>query len=274
MPMVAIPAAMAIGSTILKHRAEKKRQQEQSGLWNQYLRDYGQGQQQILGGLTGAGYNPLGPQTSTSTGTSTGTTFGETLSDIAPYVTPEFAPLVGQVRGTLERRTAGPGATLPAGYVETGIRGINEAYAPAEAGLRNLAARRGISADTYLTASPVARARAGDIAKFRAQVPLTERELQNQDLQLATAISEVFGKGQRGRTTTRGTTSMTEARTATTPPNIGSLLQLLTPPAPQQGFQTGGSPLGSSLSGLAQLMAYFQGQGGFGGGASSAGGNP
>ena len=266
MPVAAaIPAAAGMVGGLLQQRAQNKQKKEEAALWNQYLQKYGQAQQQALGGLAAQGYNPFGPQTTTSTGTSTGTTFGESLSDIAPYITPEFAPLVGQVRGTLERRTAGPGATLPAGYVETGIRGINESYAPAEAGLRNLAARRGVSAETYLTGSPVARGRAADIAKFRAQVPLTERELQNQDLQLATAISEVFGKGQRGRTTTRGTTSMAEARTGTMPPNIQSLLALLTPPAPMQGQQTGTSGLGSGLSGLGELIAYLQGQGGFGG---------
>src|SRR3990172_2817140 len=144
MPVAAaIPAAAGMGGGLLQQRAQNKQKKEEAALWNQYLQKYGQAQQQALGGLAAQGYNPFGPQTTTSTGTSTGTTFGESLSDIAPYITPEFAPLVGHVRGTLERRTAGPGATLPAGYVETGIRGINESYAPAEAGLRNLAARRG-----------------------------------------------------------------------------------------------------------------------------------
>ena len=135
MPVAAaIPAAAGMVGGLLQQRAQNKQKKEEAALWNQYLQKYGQAQQQALGGLAAQGYNPFGPQTTTSTGTSTGTTFGESLSDIAPYITPEFAPLVGQVRGTLERRTAGPGATLPAGYVETGIRGINESYAPAEAG--------------------------------------------------------------------------------------------------------------------------------------------
>lgn len=219
----------------------------QAKVQNRYLDDYKAGQNNFLDYFKG-----LGPQTSTSTSTGNsnsvtngsfsnqGNTANSSVSN--PFVTSEFSPLVGMTKNILERRLAGPDG-LPPGFAESAIRGINDSYAGADQSAANAAARFGVSGPQALAlAAPSQRARAGQIADFRANMPLQARSLQNQDIQMAQTLASIFGKGEQSnsmgtsnqtgtnRSNTSGSTTSNSSNTGPAP--IAPMAAFL-PPGPQ-----------------------------------------
>ncbi len=266
-----IPAiAMAVGaaSNWLKNRAQGKAQAEQQTLYNEWLKNRETGVNDLIDKVTAAGYDPFGAQRTTSEGTSTTTTSQRT----SPFITKQYKDLEGLFRGILTGRLRG-GSALPEGYVGAAARGTNEAYQGARVAAQNLAARRGLSGEQALSiGEPIEIARAGKIADVANQIPLLERQLQTEDINLAANLASQFGKG----TSMTGTTTGTESRVMTAPPNLGMLAQLLLPPSPQAGKETGISQAGGVGGDLSSALLSLWGAGAFGkdGGGGSGAWNP
>ncbi len=270
-----IPAiAMAVGaaSNWLKNRAQGRAQEEQQQLYDKWLKDRETGVNDIIEKVTAAGYDPFGAQKTTSEGTSTSTT--TTAQKTSPFITKQYKELEGLFRGILTGRLRG-GSALPEGYVGAAARGTNEAYQGARVAAQNLAARRGLSGEQAVSvAEPIEIARAGKIADVANQIPLLERELQTGDINLAASLANQFGKGtsMTGTSTTLGA----DSRTMTAPPNLGMLAQLLLPPSPQAGKETGISQAGGVGGDLSSALLSLWGAGAFGkgGGGGSGAWNP
>lgn len=264
-----ILAAVGAGSSYLKNRAAGKAAEEQQMLYNQWLQNRQNGVNDLIEQLSGNGFNPFGAQTTTSSGTSLSNSVQNLLSQTStkPVVTPEYKELEGKFKGVVDSRLNRPTA-LPPGYIERQVAGINQAFAGTDAAVRNAAARKGLSgAQTFGIAQPGQTARAGKIADFLSTVPLTERDLQNQDVAMAEDLTRTFGLGSEsttkstGKTTTAGTTN----NTLTAPPNLGALASLVLPPGPFAGNQTGVSTIGQTGTDLAGLLALLWSNGAFGG---------
>lgn len=237
MPAPVIAAGVGgLGSILgglLSGHSQNDAQQQQADLQNQYLQRYGQGQNDYRNYLKG-----LGPQTSysNSLGNSNSNTSQAGTSTTDPHVTAQFQPLVGQLTSMLQNRLSGPNS-MPQGYVQNQIRNINDTFSGVQQANQNMAARFGMSGPQAAAGNiPLQQARAGQIANFQSQVPLTARALQDQDMQMAQNLSSIFGKGQTTNSAensrTNGITQTAGSMTA--PPPIAPY-QAFLPQGPQQG---------------------------------------
>jgi hypothetical protein len=254
-----LPAALGVGSlvsSILGSKAKKNQAQDQSKLYNDWLRQYQGTTQNVLGQAAARGYDPYGAQTSTSQGQTTGGS--STSFSNAPVITQQYQPLDELMRSIMTGRLSG-GSSLPAGYEANAVRAINQSYEGADQAARNLAARRGLSGEqTYAVASPANRARAGELSNMRANLPLLARELQNQDIGITSGLQSAFGRGETGRSSTSSSSS--SYGTQTSPPDIARLISALVPPGPQQTTQTGISPTATGVSSLGGLLGFLMSQ--------------
>lgn len=167
----------------------------------------------------GSGYDFFAPRTTTGSSRSV----SKVNQLVSPEVLPAYQGLVNMVKGAVTNRLARPSA-LPPGYAERATTAINKSYEGATQAARNLAARRGLSGEqTFGAAMPIESDRAGKIADFIANLPLTERNLQNEDIGLGEALAQAFGLAHR----TTGTTTTTGTSSQTMPADIGTLLQYL-----------------------------------------------
>jgi hypothetical protein len=254
-----------LGSLLGQRSANKSAQQEaqrQQGIVDADQAKYQQYQNMLQGliGTPGApgqlGSNFFGPQTSTGTSSS----FGHTDQTSMPVISQQYQALEGQLRKAIGDKLT-RGASLPPGYAQSQIRATNESFAPQETALRNRAAQLGIPASQLLTGSPVEFQRAGALANQAAQLPLLERQMQNEDLAQAQGLTQAFGRGEHqvGSTSQYGNTSQTG------PANIGGILSYLQMLAPKDRtiVQTpqGGSSLAAGLQGA--FSGYNLGQGMF-----------
>lgn len=241
-------------------KAQSDATKAQADLYNNWLRQYQNTGRDLYGQAQAAGWNPFGPQVSTTQSTGTSSTSGGGSFRNAPFITQQYAPLDQLMRGIMTNRLSS-GSSLPQGYAENAIRSINESYEGADQAARNLAARRGLSGEqTYAVASPANRARAGAIADLRGSLPLLARELQNQDIGITQGLQSAFGTGQQGTSSQyqSGTTSnMGQASSPFSAGDLSALMSVLMPPGPQQTTQTGFSPVGSGLSSLGALMGFL-----------------
>lgn len=124
-------------------------------------------------------------------------------SSTTPTVAPQFQGLQDLlVKHATDRLTQG--SALPAGYETGGIRNINNTFSQiAQSQGNNLTARG-------LANSPVAGmvdakrdlARGGQIAQFQEQLPLVQRDMQNQDFSMAnTLLNHGYGSTSQGTST-------------------------------------------------------------------------
>lgn len=257
-----IIAAVGAGASYLKQRAANKSAKEQENLYNQWLINRSNGVNDIIEKITAGGSDPFGPQVSTNVGKSLSTSLQDALTTTSqrPVITPQFQPLVTSATDVAQSRLNRPTA-LPPGFIERAVAGINQSYAGANAAARNAAARKGLSGEqTFGLASPIESSRAGKIGDFLANVPLQERQLQNEDVSLASELARTFGLGSDtvSKTTGKTTTSGQTSNTLTSPPNIGSLAALLLPPNPYSG-PTPGSAIGTAGVDLAAILAQLWG---------------
>lgn len=222
-------AASVVGSIInwLSGKSQANAQKEYNNmvarLHNEWLTTRKKEVKDILDLLQSQGQNLFGPQV--TTGSQTGTqSFSETET---PEILPQYQPLDELQTKLLERRLTSP-TGLPAGYTETGIQAINESAAPGLQDIENLARKRGLSADVLKIGSPVERDRLGRIAEFRAQTPLTARELQTEDIGLAEKLLQARMARKR-----KGYSTSASQSTMTAPPAYSSIFDLLLTPGPK-----------------------------------------
>lgn len=272
----AIIAAVGIGADLLRQRAAGRSVAAQQKMYEDWLKERSQGVSDLIKQLGANGINIFGPQTSTNNmvnnSTSTSRTNSTTKTSTRPVITDQYKELEGMFRGLMTNRLQ-KGATLPYGYKEKGARDINATYAGAESAARNLAARRGLSGEAALgLAMPIETGRARNIADFLVDVPLKERQLQTEDIELAGRLAQIFGLGSDSVSNTLsntvGTSQGTSSSTSTTPPNLSALMALLLPPDPTGRPTTAGqgANMGAAgLEGVSQLLAYLYGQGALGG---------
>lgn len=177
-----------------------------------------------------AGNKNKNTQTSTQTSAQTS----------APTVNPEYSPLQKML---IDRATASLGSptSLPRGYEEGGIRTINKTYDLAGQSLGNSLTARGLGGSAIAGAgeSRLASGRASDIVQFQSQLPLVQRQLQQEDL--ANAMSMLnFGMGRTNTGTNTGTGTSTSQSNS-------------------------GSPWGAGLGSIGQVLGFMYGNGSFGG---------
>lgn len=263
----AIAGGASLLSGLFGNKAKNDQAKESADLYNNWLKNYQGTGQGLYNQAQAAGWNPFGPQTSTSSGTTTGSTSsrgGSTYSN-RPDITAEYQPLDELMRGIMTGRLAG-GSSLPAGYASNAARGINESFEGADAAARNLAARRGLSGEqSYAVASPVSRARAGALADMRGSLPLLERQMQNEDIGITQGLQSAFGRGESGqsRNWQSGTSSSQSQGSQTNPFNasdLSALMRVLAPPSPMQGSKTGTSGVATGLDSIGSLLGFLASQ--------------
>lgn len=163
----------------------------------------------LLGGIFG---NRKKTQTSTTT----------------PTMAPEYGPLQSVLINNAMSRLSSP-SSLPAGYETGGTKAINDTFDVGQQSLENTLSARGLSRSP-VAATPLSRlqgSRLSSIAQFRNNIPVLNRQMQNEDMGFA---SNLLSMG-------RGTTS-----TGTTPSNMvgGGISDV----ASMLGFLYGGGRLG------------------------------
>lgn len=270
LPALALPlisGAASLVSGLFGNKAKNDQAKEQADLYNNWLKQYQQTGQGLYGQAQAAGWNPFGPQvsTSSSTGTTSSSSRGGGTFSNKPQITAEYQPLDELMRGIMTGRLAG-GSSLPQGYASSAARGINESYEGADAAARNLAARRGLSGEqSYAVASPANRARAGALADMRANLPLLERQLQNEDIGMTQGLQSAFGRGESGQSTNwqSGTSQSQNQGTSSNPfgaSDLSALMSVLAPPSPMQGSKTGTSGIATGMDSLAGLLGFLSSQ--------------
>jgi hypothetical protein len=267
----AIAGGASLVSGLFGNKAKNDQAKADAKLYNDWLRNYQATGQGLYGQAQAAGWNPFGPQVSTTTGSQTGTSSmqGGSRSNYSnrPVITEEYAPIDQLMRGLMTGRLSG-GSSLPAGYASNAARGINESYEGADAAARNMAARRGLSGEqSYAVASPVARARAGALADMRGNLPLLERQMQNEDIAIAQGLQSAFGRGEAGQQESRnwqsGQTSSQSSGQSSNPfgaSDLAALMGVLAPPSPYQSGKTGTSGLATGMDNIAGLLGFLASQ--------------
>jgi hypothetical protein len=255
----AIAGGTSLLSSLFGNKAKQNQANEQSKLYNDWLKQYMGTGQSLMQGAMGQGWNPFGAQTSTSTGTTSSSGGGR--QSTTPTITGNYQGIDELMRNIMQGRLSNP-SSLPAGYASNAARAINQSYEGADQAARNMAASRGLSGEqSYAVASPSNRARAGDLADMRGNLPLLERQMQNEDVNLAASLQNMFGKGQD--TTSSQWSSGQSSGSQTNPfsaSDLSALMKIMVPPSPQQGTQTGTSGVASGLDSLGALMGYLAAQ--------------
>ena len=264
----AIMGGASLLSGIFGNRAKNKQAQDQANLYNNWLKQYMGTGQNLMKGAMGQGWNPFGPQTSTSMGTTSSQGGGSQSYSNRPVITGEYQGIDELMRGIMTGRLSNP-SSLPAGYASNQARAINQSYEGADAAARNMAASRGLSGEqAYAIASPANRARAGALADMRGNIPLLERQMQNEDIQMAQALQAAFGRGESGQSTSSTWNTGQQSGTQTNPfsaSDLSALMKVLMPPSPQQSAQTGTSGVATGLDSLGGLLGFLMSQQGQGG---------
>jgi len=271
LPALALPL-LAGGASFLSglfgNRAKNNQAKEQANLYNNWLKQYQATGQGLFSQAQAGGWNPFGPQTSTSQGTTSSRGGGSQSYSNRPVITGEYQGIDALMRNIMTGRLSNP-SSLPAGYASNQARAINQSYEGADQAARNMAASRGLSGEqSYAVASPANRARAGALADMRGNLPLLERQMQNEDIQMAQALQAAFGRGEAGQSQSSTWNEGQTSGSQTNPfgaSDLAALFSILKPPAPQQGSQTGTSGVATGLDSLGALMGFLasqQGQGG------------
>ena len=184
----------------------------------------------FLGGLFGN----RNKQSSSSSSSSTNTTM--------PSWDPAFTGLRDLIMPITMKRLTDP-QSFSKQLGERGIADINRTYDLAEQGLGNRLTARGLGSSPVAGAGEgnLAGGRAGDIVGLLRDLPLIDRQIQDQDLNMA---QNFLGMGR----------GMTSTGTAT---NTGTAT----------GSQGGG--FGGGLQSMMSMLAYLYGSGAFGGGGGA-----
>jgi hypothetical protein len=265
--------AGSLGSSILGNKRQKEDKKAYDAKFDPNSYPVGSPMRKFLEGAT---YDTTNQGTYGGTSSTTGD-YGSTSRTSSeqttnPFLTAEYGPLGDLMRGVIESRLRS-GSGLPAGYEQQGIRAINDTSAGVNTALQDKLTSAGLlggPAEAVLTAN-AENSRGRSIADFRSQLPLVSRQLQNEDVNMASMLANLFGKGSRtvgsSLTNTRGyqnsLTNNSGFSNNTTSGGVppGLLARLGQPYAPSP---TG---VGENLFGsLPQLAMFLYGTGAFGGG--------
>lgn len=273
-----IPAIIAVVGGIAESRKSNKTIYESghplypgSEPANPALRDQITGANLGGGGGGGGGMNES---------TSMMSSLSKTIQDMTqtPFLTPEYAGLGGSMKSILEGRLAsgvnGGPSPFGKGYLSTQTANINDQYGLARKALENRLTASGAAGSPGPTEAGLGYLEANrgrDVANLRGNLPLLDRQLQDQDLSMAAQLAQVFGLGQKQhteattQTTQKGKTTSTSSGGgggggAIIPPNI-------LPDAFYQAHQgTSGGGLSDTLGTIGGMLAMLYGLGVFGGG--------
>lgn len=236
-----------------------KAAKNQADLNNLQLQAQKEAQAKILAGLEGSGINPFGINTLHG-GDTRDTVSNRSYYDKSnPFVTADYAKQDALVRGILENRLT-RGSSLPPGYEAGGIRKINEANAGARLAAQNAAASKGLSgAAVFGLNAPIETSRANQIADFRTQLPLLERQLMNEDIATSGNRQAQFGTGQERQGTSKERSHSEGSLWNEHGPDIGGLASLLMPPGAQQSTISPNSASGNAFSALGSSALGFAG---------------
>lgn len=198
-----IPAIIAAGGALFGNK--NKNQQGQTPIQpGTPLYDY-----LTTGMVPGGGGGGGGSSTSTTRQNMTETRNLSTM----PQIAPEYQALQQLMRGIMEQRLRFPGKEM-AGIEALGIQNVNQGFQGARQALEN----RLSSSGQYGSAGPTAAAFGGlegqrvqGINQFRLGLPALARQFQDQDINLAAMLNQVFGLGQtqKGTIKTQGTSTTT-----------------------------------------------------------------
>lgn len=161
-------------------------------------------------------------------------------SSTTPTMNPAFGPLQQMLINHAMQRLEQPGG-LPAGYEANGINTINKTYDLASQGLNNDLTSRGLGSSPVAGSamSRMTAGRAGDIGRFRTDLPNVARDRQNQDFGM---ITNLLNMGRGSSSTGTG-----------------------------QQTQEGGGGAAGGATNLMQMLGYLMGSGAFGGGGQPGG---
>lgn len=153
-------------------------------------------------------------------------------STTTPTLAPEFRGIQDVLIKNITDRLSRPSA-LPASYAAGQTSDINHTYDLANQGLANRLSAAGLSTSPIAGAGQryLAGQRGSEIVRMKQQIPLINRQLQDQDLASALSLMN-FGRGE----TTNSTGEISG----------------------------GGSRLGGGISSLASMLGFLYGSGAFG----------
>jgi len=187
----------------------------------------------------------------------------------SPFITKDYQGIQGLAKGLVESRLAS-GGSLPAGFKAGGLRDVNRAFAGTPAAAENMGAAFGFGPGAAAGGAAMDVGRRGQIADFLTQVPMMERQNQTQDIGLANAMTEAFGKG------TKSTISGQSYTTGQLAPGqeflLNSYLQGLSGQYLGQGpgvRMGAGQAIGTRMQGLGQMLTFLNASGAFNRGSSS-----
>lgn len=206
--------------------------------------------------------------TSTETPVNRSSSTSSTYTKSNPFITGEYQGVHGLAKGLVENRLKS-GSSLPEGFQSSGLRSINRAFSNPGAAAEGLGVKSG-SFSPGVGASAMAQdsERRGKIADFMTSVPMMERQQQTEDIGLANAMTEAFGKGTETRSTTNS--SGESYTTGQLPPGQEFLLNAYLQSQAAK-FGGAGAPVkeglmgsvGSGISSAAQMFGMLYGSGAF-----------
>jgi hypothetical protein len=178
-------------------------------------------------------------------GGSTSSSYNKSVTDqtyentVSPFITPEYSKLGKLLNQQTTARLASP-TSLPRGYQAGGLQSINDAFDLTGQSLENRlvgSGQQGPMAGGAYAGFEGERAKA--LSGFTNELPMKERAVRTEDMQLAAAILDAFGKGQK----TTG-----KSHSVTTSQGVNSV---------SGGGGGGGAPAAAPLVGDAILQQYL-----------------
>lgn len=153
---------------------------------------------------------------------------GGSEGSATPFIKDSYAGIEDAAKGIIENRLR-QGSPLPPGFAQQGIKGINQGFDQVNQAISSVLAQKGLASSPAGAAGirQYEGARASDIGNFLANMPLQERALQNEDLEIARAFLDAFGKGmhtvssQWSETNTSGGSRSYTKYIPTDPNNVG-----------------------------------------------------
>lgn len=143
----------------------------------------------------------VAPTSSSSSTSSSGTsaTKGSQNSQFMnqPFTLPGYIPLENLNRDIVYGRLVNN--SLPEGYKNEGLRNIGQAGQVAARSLEDALISRGLGGRTGAGLDVLGSSIAGQQSSFMNELPMLQRDLQNQDLALSQGLIGAFGQGQTGR---------------------------------------------------------------------------
>lgn len=246
----------------LQSRAASQAAKDQANLNNAFIGQSDKAKADLIASLKAAGYDPYGPQVSTTSSTGGGKSasrYGSkthAVSNRTKTVLAENQAAENALRARIEGRLANK-AGVSQGEILNQIANINRGSDAAARAVANKVAGTGVGgAQAGAAYTPGEMSRVSAINDFLASVPQLARSRQMEDEAAASGfLAQRAGEQDITDSDTSGwsnTDSSSFGNTRSTGgPDIGQLLALTSPTAPQQSLKTGTSAWGSALSGAA-----------------------